>query len=100
MNTLGLLLGIFVVPLAMLAACHRFRRLSRQQRRIVWGLIIGYGLALLLVLPALFIPPVMWAPDQPARSFLAYWGLFLIPVTGALAGRLLPLPADKLPENS
>lgn len=93
MNSIGFVLGVFFVPLAMLVACHRFRRLSRQQRRVVWGLIMGYGLALFLVLLVLLSPPVMWAADQPVRIFLVYWGLFLIPATGALVGRLLPTPA-------
>ncbi len=95
MNSLGFILGVFFVPLAMLAACHRFRRLSSLQRRMVWGLIIGYGLALFLVLLVVLSPPVMWADDQPVRTFLAYWGLLLIPVIGALAGRLLPTHAHK-----
>jgi len=90
MNAIGLVLGVFFVPLAMLAACHRFRRLSRQQRRIVWGLIIGYGMGLFIVLVMLLSPPVMWAADQPVRTFLVYWGLFLIPAMGALAAQLLP----------
>lgn len=97
MNSVALLLGVFLVPLCMLAACHRFRRLSQDQRRVVWGLIIGYGVALPVVLLTLILPPVMWSPDQPLRSTLVYWGLLLMPALGATAGLVLGFTARKQP---
>ncbi|MDP5054839.1 MAG: hypothetical protein NWP69_13705 [Congregibacter sp.] len=83
MNVVALLLGVFLVPLTMLAACHRFRRLSRRERRTLWGFIIGYAVALIVVLIALMAPPMIWTPEHPIRSLIVHWGLLVIPGLGA-----------------
>jgi hypothetical protein len=93
MNSVVFLLGVFLIPLAMLMTCHRYRRLSRRQRRALWGLVIGYGIALIGVLLALLAPPILWTPDQPIRSFIIQWGLILMPALGVISGALLPRPA-------
>lgn len=90
MSSAAFLLGVFLIPLAMLASCNRFKRLSAAQRRAVWGLIIGYGIAVTTVLAATLSPPVMWAADQPLRDFVVHWGLLLIPLLGVLVASLLP----------
>ncbi|ESZ89331.1 hypothetical protein KT71_003972 [Congregibacter litoralis KT71] len=91
MNTLALLLGVFAIPLIILLSCHRFRRLGPQGRRRVWGLVIGYGFALIVVLAAMLSPPVLWTDSQPLRTLLVYWGLLTFPLLGTLGAALTGL---------
>ncbi|MEE4110461.1 MAG: hypothetical protein V2I24_14005 [Halieaceae bacterium] len=85
MNTAALLAGLIVVPLIMLYTCHRFRRRTYRQRRMLWGGFAGYCLSVIVVLLALLWPPVIWTDDQPVRGFLVFWSLALFPAIGAVS---------------
>lgn len=100
MNSVGFLLGVFLIPVIMLSVCHRFRKLKRRQRQIFWGLAIGYAVAVVLVQVALLAPPVRWVPERSLRTFLVYWGLLVLPVLGAVAGLLLTYATRKSPQET
>jgi len=84
MSLLVFLFGLFAVPLGMLLSCHRFKRRTRRQRRMLWGMVAGYGVSLLVVLLVSLVPPVMWMPATGLRSFLVHWSLALLPALGVL----------------
>jgi hypothetical protein len=88
MSTVALLLGMFGIPLAALWLGHRFRRLSPARRRVFWGLVCGYGIALIIVALALFIDPVYWGDPATLRGAITHWGLLLIPLGTALLQRI------------
>ncbi len=95
MSNVVLLIGIFVVPIAALWLGHGFRDRTPRQRRIFWGMVIGYSIGLVLVSLALMADPVLWTEGEPMRSALVYWGLLASAVVGALAGFLRPLPSSE-----
>lgn len=55
-----LLLGIFGVPLVLLAIGHRFRNTARRARGAFWGGTVGYGVGLVVWGMATLLPPVLW----------------------------------------
>jgi hypothetical protein len=84
-----LLIGFFVVPLALLALGHRLRERSVRQRGAFWGGVIGHSLALLAAITALHYPAVLWTSQ--ARTFVAFWLMFIGGVAGALIGAAVGL---------
>jgi hypothetical protein len=80
----ALLLGFFVVPLALLALGHRLRERTVRQRGAFWGGVIGHSLALLAATTALHYPAVLW--NSQARVFVAFWLMLIGGVAGALIG--------------
>ena len=83
-HILVFLLGLFGVPLALLAIGHRFRRRSTRVRAIFWGAMVGHIVAALLAVVWGMIPPEAWEPTETGRGFAGLWSLLVFPVAGAL----------------
>jgi hypothetical protein len=83
-TNVALLLGFFVVPLALLALGHRLRDRTVRQRGAFWGGVIGHSLALLAAVTAMHYPAVLWT-GQP-RVFVAFWLMLIGGAAGALIG--------------
>ena len=95
MNVLALLTGIVLVPVGALVLGRRFRHRSPRQRTLFWGLLTGYGVAVIAVSVALLLDPVHWDGDASWRSAMAWWGLSVGAFLGALTGaawRVAPPP--------
>ncbi len=84
----AMLIGILVVPTALLWAGHRLRRRAPAVRRAFWGAIVGHLLAIGLGLTFGMIPPEEWAADDRLRGALALWSFLVLPIVGALLGWL------------
>lgn len=76
-------LGLYVVPLVLLAWGHRLRRLSPRSRRAFWGAIAGHCLAGVLAIGVGMIPPESWTAEETGRGFFGLWSLLALPVAGA-----------------
>jgi hypothetical protein len=83
------LLGIFGVPIALLAFGHRLRRRTDRQRGAFWGAIIGHCVGGTLAVTLGMIPPENWTSDETMRGFAGLWAMLLLPVIGALIGATL-----------
>jgi hypothetical protein len=81
-SRLALVIGLFVVPAALLWLGHRLRRQPPARRRVFWGATVGYGLGMLLVLVAIHYPPVLWA-GADWRTAVVHWGMVVGAVLGA-----------------
>lgn len=77
------LVGLFVLPLGLLAWGHRLRRLSHRSRRAFWGAILGHCLAGVLAMAAGMMFPEEWTAQDVARGFLGLWALLVLPAVGA-----------------
>ena len=86
LGTFAMLLGLFVVPAALLWTGHRLRRRADRWRRIFWGALVAHLLAAPVAAAASMIPPAEWAPDDRWRGFLGFWLLLVAPVVGAVVG--------------
>ncbi|HKK93529.1 MAG TPA: hypothetical protein VJ925_08840 [Longimicrobiales bacterium] len=96
-----LLLGLFGVPVGLLALSHRFRNRGRRARGAFWGGFLGYGLGMLVWLSALLGPAVMWDPGSArlAAVILPLVGLGLVGAAiGASIGRI-PRRGPKAPRR-
>ena len=82
-GTIALLVGLFVVPLGLLALGHRLRRRTSVQRAIYWGGLIGYLLGSVATLWVGMVPAQEWSDSDTLRGLLGYWGLIIGPVVGA-----------------
>lgn len=80
------LLGLYVMPLVLLAWGHGLRRRSARLQRAFWGAIGGHLLAMLLALAAALYLPAVWTGDETVRGFLGLWSLLVLPLGGALLG--------------
>lgn len=87
-GTIVFLLGLYVVPLVLLAWGHRVRRLSTRNRRAFWGAIIGHCVAVVAALFAGMLPPESWTDDSVLRGILGFWGLFVLPLGGSVVAML------------
>lgn len=85
LGTVALLLGLFVVPLGLLALGHRLRRRTRAQRAVYWGGLVGYLAGSLAALWVGMVPAAEWSGTDTVRGLLGYGGLIIGPIVGALA---------------
>lgn len=76
-----LLLGIFGVPLLLLAGGHRFRRLGRRMRGAFWGGVAGYAVGVIAWAIAAIAPAQMWMPGSIRLS-----AIVIVPVLFGMAG--------------
>jgi len=83
------LIGLFVVPLVLLAYGHRLRRRSPRGRSGFWGAVIGHCIALVLAVVLGMIPPEPWTADDTWRGFLGLWSLLVFPVVGSAISLVL-----------
>ena len=84
-GTLALIVGLFVVPAALLALGHRLRRRTAPQRAMFWGGLVGYLIGALGALWVGMVPAAEWGATDTVRGILGFWGLIIGPVVGALA---------------
>jgi hypothetical protein len=84
-GTFALLVGLFVIPVGLLALGHRLRRRPPVQRAIFWGGLIGYLVGSLAAMWVGMNPAAEWSGADTVRGVLGYWGLVLGPVVGAAA---------------
>ena len=82
------LLGLYVMPLVLLAWGHKIRRLSPKSRRAFWGAIIGHCVAGVLAMTLGMIPPESWTSEETIRGFFGLWALLVLPLAGGAAGAL------------
>jgi hypothetical protein len=80
------LLGLYGLPLVLLAWGHGLRRRSARLQRAFWGAIGGHLLAMLLALGAALSLPAAWSSTDVARGALGLWSLLMLPIGGALLG--------------
>lgn len=91
-GTLAFVVGLYAVPLILLAGGHRLRRLTPRRRRAFWGAIVGHCVAALLALVVGMFPPESWTEASRVRGFLGLWALLLLPIVGGAVAALLPPP--------
>jgi hypothetical protein len=82
------LIGLFLVPIALLWWGHRLRRLDPRPRRAFWGAIIGHCVAGTLAVTFGMIPPEAWTAGDTMRGFFGLWALLLLPLLGGITGAL------------
>jgi hypothetical protein len=85
MGTLALLVGLFVIPLVLLALGHRLRRRTSAQRALFWGGLVGYLVAALAAMWVAMVPAAEWSEIDTVRGLLGYWGFIIGPVIGGVA---------------
>lgn len=77
------LLGLFGVPITLLAIGHRLRRRSQRVRAIFWGAVAGHLVAAVLTVVWGMVPPEAWTSADTGRGFAGLWSLLVFPVAGA-----------------
>jgi hypothetical protein len=85
---LAFLVGLYVLPLALLWLGHHLKRRSARARRIFWGAVIGHCIAGTLALFAGMMLPEEWTAHERMRGFLGLWALLIFPLAGGIAGAL------------
>jgi hypothetical protein len=83
------ILGLFGVPLVLLAIGHRLRRRSPRVRAMFWGGAIGHCVAAIVAIIWGMIPPDAWQPSETARGFAGLWSLLVLPLAGMLVSAVL-----------
>jgi MFS family permease len=86
------LIGLFLVPLVLLAFGHRIRRRGPRQRALFWGAIVGHCFAVILAVVLGMIPPEEWTSSETTRGFAGLWSLLVFPIVGALIAAVLRRP--------
>jgi hypothetical protein len=81
----AMLLGVFVVPTALLWLGHRLRRRSARARAVFWGAVIGHIAAMACAHVAL-MPAEEWSPDDRLRGALGLWSFLVLPLLGGAVG--------------
>lgn len=82
----AMLLGVFVVPGALVWMGHRLRRRPPAWRGMFWGALVGHVAALVAGLAFGMVPPEEWAPDDRVRGAFALWSFLVLPLIGAAIG--------------
>jgi hypothetical protein len=82
------LVGLYVLPLALLWLGHHLKRRSARAKRIFWGAVIGHCVAGTLALFAGMMLPEEWTAQERMRGFLGLWSLLIFPLAGGIAGAL------------
>ena len=82
------LVGLYVLPLALLWLGHHLKRRSARAKRIFWGAVIGHCVAGTLALFAGMMQPEEWTAQERLRGFLGLWALLIFPLAGGIAWAL------------
>jgi hypothetical protein len=82
------LVGLYVLPVALLWLGHHLKRRSARAKRIFWGAVIGHCIAGTLALSAGMMLPEEWTAQERVRGFLGLWSLLIFPLAGGIAGAL------------
>jgi hypothetical protein len=80
------LLGLFGVPIVLLAVGHRLRRRGQRVRHAFVGAFVGHCVAGVLAVAFGLIPAEAWSPEDTRRGFVGLWSLLVLPVVGAAVG--------------
>ncbi len=88
LDRLALLVGLFVAPLLLLVAGHRFARRSPRVRGAFWGALVAYAIAAAAALWVSMVPAASWAETDRLRGFLGFWSMVAAPVVGGALGAL------------
>jgi hypothetical protein len=81
-------IGLYVVPLAILALGHGLRRRSARARAAFWGAVVGYGVGALVTSAITVLPPYYWGGGSVLRELVVHWSLVIPTVIGLLVGAL------------
>jgi len=81
-----LLLGLFGIPVLLMALGHRLRGKSGSHKRRFWGGVLGYLLGMTAAIGAMVLPPVSWDGGGSLRPFLVHWAMFLGGLSGIVTG--------------
>ena len=87
-HLLGLLLGLFGVPVSLMGLGHRLRGRSEAHKRRFWGGAYGYILGILIAVSSMLLPPVWWGTEAPVRFVLVHWAMVVGGALGILSGPL------------
>lgn len=89
-NFIAFVIGLFGVPIALLAYGHRIRKRSTRERNAFGGGIIGHCIAGALAVTFGMLPPESWTAAETTRGFLGLWSLLTFPIFGAVIGAFFP----------
>ncbi len=87
-------IGLFGVPLILLALGHALRKRSPRQRAAFWGGVTGYGVGVLLMSIITVIPPIHWEGGAVWRDVLVHWSMVLGTLVGFGLGVFLRKGTD------
>lgn len=79
-------IGLFAVPLLLLALGHNLRWRTTRERAVFWAGTWGYLGGIVLTCVVSLTPPVDWAGGPALRSFVFHWGMLLGAAAGAAIG--------------
>ena len=85
-HILAFIVGLFLVPAALLVIAHRFRRRSPRTRAAFWGAVVGHIAAAVIATTWGMIPAETLTPQETARGFASLWTLLAFPLVGAAVG--------------
>jgi hypothetical protein len=85
-HPIALALGFFGVPCLLMAFGHRLRGRTQTHKRRFWGGVAGFLLGMALAIPAMILPPTMWADEALLRPLLVHWAMLVGGVSGVLTG--------------
>jgi hypothetical protein len=84
LNLAAFLLGLFIVPIVLLAMGHKLRRRSTRVQKAFWGGVFGYCVAGTAAVIYGMIPPENWVEGETARGFIGFWGMLVLPILGSV----------------
>jgi hypothetical protein len=84
----AMLLGVFIVPVALLWGGHRMRRRSPRWHTVFWGAIAGHVFEIVAGSMAAMIPPEEWNASDTWRGLLGFWSFLVAPLLGAAIAAL------------
>ena len=85
-HILAFIVGLFLVPLALLMVAHKLRRRSPRTRAAFWGAVLGHVLAAVLATTWGMIPAETLTPQETGRGAAALWSLLAFPLVGGAIG--------------
>lgn len=89
-HILVFIVGLFLVPLALLIVAHKLRRRPARMRNAFWGAILGHIVAAVVAMTWGMIPPETLTPQETSRGVAALWSLLVFPLAGAAIGWIKP----------
>jgi hypothetical protein len=81
--------GLFIVPLVLLAMGHDLRKRPARQRGTFWGAASGYFAGVLVTAVLTVMPPVHWSAGSPPRDLAVHFSMVAGTILGAMAGSFL-----------
>ena len=91
---LAFLLGLFIVPVALLYLGHRLRRKPKRVRAVFWGALIGHTAGAGFATWYSMVPPEEWTSADTVRGFFGFYAMLAFALIGAALGYLLSRKRD------